>query len=131
MNVDCKECDGKGRWFDGSHGCSRHCNDCKGTGKIKVRVSSYKKTGYPRGRPRAGEIRPISLHAERMRKYRERRLIGDPGWYEVLAAQTRKWRANNPERANEIARDTYTRRKRLKETEGEVYVAIIGDYVLY
>lgn len=30
----CPECDGEGRWFDGSHGSSRHCKNCNGTGKI-------------------------------------------------------------------------------------------------
>lgn len=30
---DCKECDGEGRWFDASHGATRKCNTCNGTGK--------------------------------------------------------------------------------------------------
>ena len=30
---NCDECDG-GRWFDASHGSSRHCGKCNGTGKL-------------------------------------------------------------------------------------------------
>jgi hypothetical protein len=35
---DCPECDGLGRWFDASHGCSRQCNDCNGTGLTLIAV---------------------------------------------------------------------------------------------
>lgn len=28
----CPECDGEGKWFDGSHGCTRTCQTCKGKG---------------------------------------------------------------------------------------------------
>lgn len=30
--ISCKECDGKGDWYDASHGCSRTCRACNGTG---------------------------------------------------------------------------------------------------
>ena len=34
--IACTECDGgSGRWYDPSHGCSRRCEDCNGTGKMK------------------------------------------------------------------------------------------------
>jgi DnaJ-class molecular chaperone len=29
---NCKECDGEGRYIDPSHGCSRKCKTCNGTG---------------------------------------------------------------------------------------------------
>jgi hypothetical protein len=31
--MKCEECDGNGRWHDASHGCSRHCKTCDGTGE--------------------------------------------------------------------------------------------------
>jgi len=33
----CKECDGKGRWFDASHSCSRMCTACNGTGRSRTK----------------------------------------------------------------------------------------------
>ena len=37
----CDECEG-GSWFDGSHGCSRTCKKCKGTGVLTVLSSTVK-----------------------------------------------------------------------------------------
>jgi hypothetical protein len=31
----CEECD-DGRWYDASHGCTRRCGDCNGTGRAQL-----------------------------------------------------------------------------------------------
>ena len=72
---------------------------------------SYQPTGYPRGRPRKGEIRPPSPNAINIAKYRKRRHERDPEWKAVLAAQQAEWKANNSERSKEISRNTKIRAK--------------------
>lgn len=39
MKVKCEECE-NGRWYDASHGCSRTCRACEGTGKVDDRPIS-------------------------------------------------------------------------------------------
>lgn len=72
-------------------------------------------TGYKPGRPRKGEVRPLSPNAEKMRKYRARRLERDPEWRIELAAKQRAWYHKNHERAIEIQRGVAQRAKAWKQ----------------
>jgi hypothetical protein len=78
-------------------------------------MNSYEKTGFPRGRPRFGEIRPLSVNAVKCSTWLERKLKKDPKYAKVLAKRQRDWRNKNLERAREISRQTWARRKQWSE----------------
>jgi hypothetical protein len=71
-------------------------------------MNTYQKTGYPRGRPRKGELRPVSKNAARCQLWRQEHL---DHWREKNREYQANWRAANLERSNEIARNTYHRKK--------------------
>lgn len=66
-------------------------------------TSGYKPTGFPRGRPRKGEIRPYSPNAANQQCYREGHR---EHWLEKNREYQANWRANNLERAREIGRNS-------------------------
>jgi len=68
-------------------------------------------TGYARGRPRKGEVRPISVNAVKIAEYRKKRLAADPKFREAHNQNSLAWQAKNPERTREIARESYHRNK--------------------
>lgn len=74
-------------------------------------TTNYKKTGYPRGRPRKGEIRPPSPNAIACANYRARRLAVEPEWREVLNEYQSKWRASNLDRSRAQKRAANLRKK--------------------
>jgi hypothetical protein len=85
--------------------------------RAKDRIASKKKydkikTGYPRGRPRQGELRPPSAGAIAIAKYRKDHLEEQREYNRIKQAE---WRANNRDRSNEISRNTAIRKKRIKE----------------
>ncbi len=75
-------------------------------------MSNYVPTGYPRGRPRKGEIRPLSKPAKWQRKWRAE----NP---ELARKKSRvesaKWRAENPERYAMHQRNYLLRKKGWEE----------------
>jgi hypothetical protein len=73
-------------------------------------TAAYKPTGFPRGRPRKGEIRPPTPGGIRAAAYRVKRLAEDPEYAEKLAEAQRKWYWNNHERVLKQKRD-YLHRK--------------------
>jgi hypothetical protein len=82
-----------------------------------------KPTGFPRGRPRKGEIRPVTPGGLASAKWREEN-------YELYLKRNReysvKWRAKNPERAREIGQ-SYRNRARL--WKNDVVAHAIADHV--
>jgi hypothetical protein len=74
-------------------------------------MNSYQKTGFRRGRPRFGEIRPPSTNAIKHSNWLSKRLKKDPKYKEVLAERQRDWRTKNLTRSNEISRQGVARRK--------------------
>lgn len=74
------------------------------------------KTGFPTGRPRKGELRPLSKRAEYAKAYRQRRIAEDPSYLIKLAQQQADWRAANLERSREIAQGVRLRRKMWQTT---------------
>ncbi|WP_407305335.1 hypothetical protein [Acinetobacter sp.] len=83
------------------------CIECA---KVKRKKCSPP-TGFPKGRPRTGEIRPLSVNAIKMAEYRKNRQACDPTYKDAHNTRTSAWQAKNPERAREIARNSYKRRK--------------------
>jgi hypothetical protein len=73
---------------------------------------AYTPTGYPRGRPRKGELRPTSPAAVKLAEWRERNY---DHWIEMNREYQREWRAKNPERSKEISRGTRIRKKKWEE----------------
>ena len=78
---------------------------------MKAYRDKHMKTGFPRGRPRKGEVRPPSPNAIRTAEYRKARLANDPEFRKTLNAYNKKWREENPERWKEIGREKNQRRK--------------------
>ena len=72
-------------------------------------TSTYKPTGYPRGRPRKGELRPISPQAEACAEWRAKNY---DHWLEKNREYQANWRAKNLERSREISRGTRIRKKK-------------------
>lgn len=68
------------------------------------------KTGFPVGRPRKGELRPITESMKRKREYYAKR-AKDPLFLAALAAKQAKWRAAHPLRNAEIAENGRRRQK--------------------
>jgi hypothetical protein len=69
---------------------------------------AYIPTGYPRGRPRIGEERPLSKGALWQRKYRAE---NRERYNEINRAYQARWRAANPERAYQIGKESKQRAK--------------------
>ena len=87
-------------------------------------MSKYVPTGYPTGRPRRGEVRPLTAKMKALRAWRA---ANREHVLEQNREHQRKWRANNPERYAEIQRNVRLRKKQwdeAKEYRGlpEVYV---------
>jgi len=78
-------------------------------------MGNYDSTGYPRGRPRLGELRPPSLNAIRHANWLDNRLKKDPEYKSVLAKRQADWKIRNLDRSREISRLTARRRKNWKE----------------
>lgn len=78
--------------------------------------SNYKPTGYPRGRPRKGEIRPPSPNAIYCANYRKARLAQEPDWKKHLAKLQADWRVANLERSRAQKRACYARKKAWEES---------------
>ncbi len=68
-------------------------------------------TGYSRGRPRTGEIRPPSKNAISFTNFVKNKVARDPSYKAVLAKRQSDWRARNLERSNEISRAAYRRKR--------------------
>ena len=66
------------------HVANYECVECRKARNV------YPPTGYPRGRPKAGEIRPPSPNAIAQAKYKKARLARDPEFRETLNAYFRK-----------------------------------------
>lgn len=81
-------------------------------------MSSYKPTGYRPGRPRKGEIRPVSPGAVVQHEYRAQRILNDPDYLALCAVKAAIWRENNLDRAKEINRGTHHRAKSWKLQQG-------------
>ena len=65
---------------------------------------SHVPTGYPRRRPRTGEVREPSIGGLKAYEYRTGRIKRDPTYLEQLAKAQRDWVAKNPEKKRENAR---------------------------
>jgi hypothetical protein len=91
-----------------SSGTCIECNKAK-------RARYAPPTGFPRGRPRADENRPVSINAVKCAEYRKKRLAQDPVFKETMTKYSLDWREKNRERSNEIARAVYQRKKLRKE----------------
>lgn len=101
------------------HVSPRYVNNYKCVECSKVRtMKSYQadRTGNRIGRPRKGEIFLPSKRAQKLKKYRENRLATDPLFREKINAYARKWRQNNLERSNEIARGAAIRKRQRAKT---------------
>lgn len=66
------------------------------------------RTGYPRGRPRFGEVRPPSKNAMILAAWRER---AGEAYRKYNREYQRMWAANNPERTREIKKGALLRKK--------------------
>jgi len=86
------------------------------------------KTGYPRGRQRNGETRPTIPKNVRRCARRAERIAAEPNYAGKLAENMRTWRANNPERAKEISRNAYLRKKNW-DTCGNKF-GVAGDFTV-
>jgi hypothetical protein len=90
---------------------------------------AYKPTGYPRGRPRKGELRPTSPAAVKLAEWRERNY---DHWIETNREYQREWRAKNPERSKEIDRNAQIRKKKWEaEPKKSAFVQIAENEYLY
>lgn len=76
-------------------------------------ASAYKPTGYPKGRPRKGEIRPPTPGGLKQRRFRESQVkkLGREAFNKLRADYQRRWRDDHLERAWEISRSSYLRRR--------------------
>jgi len=95
-----------------SSGTCIECNKAK-------RARYAPPTGFPRGRPRADENRPVSINAVKTAEYRKKRLAEDPTFRETHNRNSLAWQARNPERTREIARESYHRRKQREQQYGQ------------
>ena len=80
-----------------------------------------KPTGYSKGRPRKGEIRPVTLGGVKQTKYRTAHK-DDPEWKHIQAMYHQFWYYANRDRAQEIARNNYYRKKSWEEAQGKIKV---------
>lgn len=71
------------------------------------RYRAKKNTGTPKGRRRDGEPPSDNYYAVSARRYRK----DNEKWKEYNRRKQAEWRAKNPERAREIARESALRRK--------------------
>lgn len=95
------------------------------------RKSNYKPTGFPRGRPRQGEIRPPSPAAQRHARYIQKRLATDPFFREQLNEYQRQWVKNNPMRAKEIAKATNLRKRKWKKANAvDIPAQMVGNILI-
>jgi hypothetical protein len=78
-------------------------------------------TGYSRGRPRKGEIRPGTGGGAKQTKYRAAHK-DDPEWKHIRAMYQQFWYYANRDRAQEIARNCYYRKKSWEEAQGNIKV---------
>ena len=70
---------------------------------------AYVKTGYKRGRPRKGEMRPLTpARIKRLDWYEKNH--NDPEFRKKRAAEQRKWYNNNVARARKLGREYYKRK---------------------
>lgn len=77
-------------------------------------TTNHKPTGYPKGRPRLGEVRPTTPGGIESKQWRE----ANPELYlERNREYTRRWRANNYERVIEIEKNTVLRKQARKKLE--------------
>lgn len=74
-------------------------------------MNSYTKTGYAKGRPRKGEIRPPNLNAVFQKKYQHARKNADPEYKIQLAVYQKFWSLMNKERSREIKKNSALRNK--------------------
>jgi hypothetical protein len=88
---------------------------------------AYEKTGFPRGRPRKGELRPASPNAENQARWRAK----NAEYYRVINRNYQsEWVAANPERAREIKRNTYLRKKLWEKDQEVKKLAEKADLIL-
>jgi hypothetical protein len=81
-------------------------------------MNTHKPTGYSKGRPRKGEVRPPTpggLYQAKLRA--KRRAENEEYWKAYYAGQQAIWVANNPERQQAISRGSYIRAKGWKALE--------------
>jgi hypothetical protein len=72
-------------------------------------------TGYQRGRPRIGEVRPPSPAAIKRKEWLTKKLRENPEYRLVLAERQRRWRERNLERSRAIFRRSQRRTVVAKE----------------
>jgi hypothetical protein len=70
---------------------------------------AYVKTGYKRGRPRKGEMRPLTPARRKRLDWYEKN-HKDPEFRKKRAAEHREWYNNNVAKARKISRDSYKRK---------------------
>lgn len=84
--------------------------------RLEARISAKKryekiKTGFPPGRPRKGELRPVSVGALKCQAWRMKNL---EYYREKNRMYQRIWRSNNLERSREIKRNSDKRKRAWK-----------------
>ena len=72
---------------------------------------SHKKTGFPLGRPRKGEIRPPTPGGIYQAALRAKRKAEDPEYYVIQADYQRLWVLANHEARKKQSRAYYARKK--------------------
>ena len=80
--------------------------------------STYKPTGFPKGRPRNGEIRPATPGGVHQKEFRAERK-DDPEYKNQRALYSQLWKLANSERSREISRNSYRRAKTWSEANGK------------
>lgn len=85
---------------------------------------SYTPTGYPAGRPRTGEIRPITakMLAAAATRAREKKALGKTFYNAIKAAQSREYYHSNLDTVRATARRKYYRNKAIKEAQGLITI---------
>lgn len=84
-------------------------------------VHCYTPTGYSKGRPRKGEIRPITPGGAHQSERRAK--LKDSEEYKSIQAMYQQfWKLANYDRSKEIARNSRRRKKSWKESQGKIKV---------
>lgn len=94
----------------------KYATDPEYRAKHDASVKAWKdkqKTGFGRGRPRIGEVRPVSKLATYANNYRE----NNDDWKEYNRIKQAEWATNNPERVKEIKRDSLARAIQRKQEQ--------------
>jgi len=81
-------------------------------------------TGYPIGRPRTGEIRPVNRITLSKAKYAKkiRKEMGEEAFKLKAAIYTQVWNLANPGKAKANMQRAVARRKLIKEAKGLITV---------